>query len=141
MGRRGLESTTFQEWMRHVGEASTDLHRAMFPHIPVKESAICCCGLAKASTTAYNELWLAGQALGKANHGAADGAHSQAAVIASQKVEAVMRRIAPMAEPNPGERLNEEGPKDQPDVETVQSNERRSMSPDDDPAKPKVEAP
>merc|ERR1719191_1597009 len=128
MGRRGLENTTFQEWMRHVGQASTDLHRAVFPHIPVKEQAICCCGLAKASTTAYNELWLAGQALSKATHGAEDGNHNTAAVQASQKVEAAMRRIESMAEPDNKDRLLETGPKDQPDVDTVQSAQRREIN-------------
>lgn len=136
MARRGLENVTLQDWLRHVGQASTDLHRAVFPDMPVKQGAICCCGLAKASTTAYNELWLAAQALSKTTHGAQDGNHINAAVQASQKVEAAMRRIQPLADPDNEDLLVESGPRDQPDVDSVQSNERRDINGDDEPRKP-----
>lgn len=141
MGRRGLESHSLQDWLRLVGQASTELHSSIFPDIPVKESAICCCGMAKASAKAYRELWLASEALSEASHGAEDGNHSHATVVASQKVESAMRRLEPLAELDKKDILVEEGPKDAPDVDSVQSANRREIGDDDEASKPKVEMP
>merc|ERR1719183_3182105 len=102
---------------------------------------MCCCGLAKASTTAYNELFMASKALSRATHGAEDGNHGAAAVVASQKVEAAMRRLEPLAEREPEAILTEDGPKDAPDVDSVQSAERRDIDGDDEARRPKVEKP
>merc|ERR1712194_38349 len=82
----------------------------------------------------------AAQALSKSTHGAEDGNHNNAAVQASQKVEAAMRRIQPLSDPDNEDLLIENGPKDQPDVDEVQSNERRDFDGDDGPRKPPVQS-
>mmetsp|Transcript_87938 Transcript_87938/g.138818 ORF Transcript_87938/g.138818 Transcript_87938/m.138818 type:complete len:203 (+) Transcript_87938:64-672(+) len=140
MGKRGLSDVSIQEWLKHVGRASEDIHSAIFPHMPVKGSAMCCCGMAKATATAQRELWLASEALSKASHAAEDGNHNAAAVKASMNVEKALRRIEPLAEMEKADILTEEGPKYPPDVESVQSNNRREIG-DDGPLKPKVETP
>mmetsp|Transcript_3140 Transcript_3140/g.5330 ORF Transcript_3140/g.5330 Transcript_3140/m.5330 type:complete len:224 (-) Transcript_3140:38-709(-) len=140
--RRGPD---LQEWLRAVGHASAEIQSNIFPHMDVKTSGfpiLCCCSMAKNSAKAYRELWLAGEALSTANHEAEDGNHSEPAVEAAKEVESAMGRLYPLGADSieKPDHLQEDGPKYPPEVESVQSANRRDTRPNSNSSLPLIPA-
>mmetsp|Transcript_57602 Transcript_57602/g.134107 ORF Transcript_57602/g.134107 Transcript_57602/m.134107 type:complete len:170 (+) Transcript_57602:49-558(+) len=110
----------FRAWLRHAGRASAELQGAVFG---VKESAMCCPGMARTASQAYVELQRAEQELAGAGHGVV---HDRRPLTdAANRIEDAMHILRPLAELSSEEKLEVEGPYSAEVVESVQSSTRQ----------------
>ncbi|CAK0817419.1 unnamed protein product [Prorocentrum cordatum] len=105
---------------------ASELHGSMLG-MDVKQSAICCCGMAEKTSKAYMELDEAAKSLSVASRAVTHD--SGPAVMAMEKTEEAMQLIKPLTDMSPTERLDTEGPIHVDMTESVQSATRREGRP------------